>query len=231
MNTPNEARGFALLIKAPRAVRIFEPRKGDTIKILDESGKEIWSLKIPIPTANPGVILHEVHVDLLAYAFDGSNPSPTTIFLMGQAPFPSINQKTAADTLSRLFYHGHPSEVASLMPGRQEPGKVNAEEGAGDRDEAGDGKMSDLASSRLAENDSTDPSGDTGCQLLNGGVYAHKSAAMASLDAGGHQSHRRNEPAGHTNHEQGGDCHGNHQRHGGKICDQKNGNDGCHGHQ
>ena len=113
-------------------------------------------------------------------------------------------------------------DVSSLIPGHQEPGKINAEEGAGDRDEAGDGKMSDLASGRLAENDSTDPGGETGRQLLNGGVYAHESAAMASLDAGGHQSHRRNEPAGHTNHEQGGDCHGNHQRHGGKICDQQN---------
>ena len=87
-------------------------------------------------------------------------------FFDGAGPLPSINQKTGADTLSRLLYHGHASNVASLMPGRQESGKVNAEEGAGDRDEAGDGKMSDLASGRLAENDSTDPGGDTGRQLL-----------------------------------------------------------------
>jgi hypothetical protein len=65
MNTPNETRGFALLIKAPHAVRSFEPRQGDTIKILDESGKEVWSLKIPVPVGNPGVILHEVQIDLL----------------------------------------------------------------------------------------------------------------------------------------------------------------------
>ena len=65
MNTLNEPRGFALLIKAPHAVRTFEPRKGETIKILDACGKEIWSLKLPIPMANPGVILHEVQIDLL----------------------------------------------------------------------------------------------------------------------------------------------------------------------
>jgi hypothetical protein len=60
----NVPKGF-LLIKAPHAVRTFEPRKGDTIKILDESGKEIWSLKLPIPQGNPGIILHEVQIDLL----------------------------------------------------------------------------------------------------------------------------------------------------------------------
>ena len=34
MPTQNKSRGFALLIKAPRVVRTFEPFKGETITIL-----------------------------------------------------------------------------------------------------------------------------------------------------------------------------------------------------
>ena len=49
MSTGNETKGFALLIKAPRVVRRFVPLKGETISIRDESGKEIWSLTLPIP--------------------------------------------------------------------------------------------------------------------------------------------------------------------------------------
>ena len=65
MSTGNETKGFALLIKAPRVVRSFVPLKGETISIRDESGKEIWSLTLPIPIEDPGVILHEVQIDLL----------------------------------------------------------------------------------------------------------------------------------------------------------------------
>jgi hypothetical protein len=64
-NQPEPSKGFALLIKAPRAIRQFVPLQGETIKILDESGKEIWNLKLPIPIENPGVIFHEIQVDLL----------------------------------------------------------------------------------------------------------------------------------------------------------------------
>jgi hypothetical protein len=39
--------------------------QGDTITILDKDGKEPWSLKIPAPINNPGIILHEVQIDLL----------------------------------------------------------------------------------------------------------------------------------------------------------------------
>jgi len=43
VSTGNETKGFALLIKAPRVVRSFVPLKGETIRVRDESGKEIWS--------------------------------------------------------------------------------------------------------------------------------------------------------------------------------------------
>jgi hypothetical protein len=67
MNTTEQTptKGFALLIKAPGAERHFVPREGETIRILDKDGKELWSLKIPGPINNPGVILHEVQIDLL----------------------------------------------------------------------------------------------------------------------------------------------------------------------
>src|SRR5882672_10341196 len=102
----------------------------------------------------------------------------------------------------RPCYFGDSSDFSSFRLAGQEFGKVNAEERAVDRDDAGDREMNDLASGRLAENDSADPGGNTGSQLLNGGVYAHESAAMTSLDAAGHEGHRRNKPAGHTNHQQ-----------------------------
>jgi hypothetical protein len=60
-----ESKGFALLIKAPRVERRFVPREGETIIILDKNGKELWSLKLPTPINNPGIILHEVQIDLL----------------------------------------------------------------------------------------------------------------------------------------------------------------------
>jgi hypothetical protein len=59
------ARGFALLIKARRVERRFVPREGETIRILDKDGKELWSIKVPAPIDNLGVILHEVQIDLL----------------------------------------------------------------------------------------------------------------------------------------------------------------------
>jgi hypothetical protein len=67
MNTTeqNPTKGFALLIKAPRAERRFVPLQGETICILDKDGKELWSLKFPAPINNPGIILHEVQIDLL----------------------------------------------------------------------------------------------------------------------------------------------------------------------
>ena len=65
MSTQQQSNGFALLIKALGAVRRFVPRDGETITILDKHGKEIWSLKLPMPIDNPGVILHEVQIDLL----------------------------------------------------------------------------------------------------------------------------------------------------------------------
>jgi hypothetical protein len=65
MTTQTESKGFALLIKAPRIERRFVPKEGETIAILDKDGKEIWSVKIPAPIDNPGLILHEVRIDLL----------------------------------------------------------------------------------------------------------------------------------------------------------------------
>jgi hypothetical protein len=65
MTTQTKSRGFALLIKAARTVRRFVPKEGETIAILDEHGKEVWSLKIPAPIDNPGLILQEVQIDLL----------------------------------------------------------------------------------------------------------------------------------------------------------------------
>ena len=90
------------------------------------------------------------------------------------------------DGLARVFDERVGAVVASTRPGVQESGEVNAEEGAGGGDEASGRKMSDLAAGGLAENYSTDPGGDTGRQLLDGGVYTHESASMAGLDAGGH---------------------------------------------
>jgi hypothetical protein len=68
MNTPNDppaTKGFAILIKAPGATRRFVPREGETITITDKDGKELWSLKVPVPIDNPGVIIHDVQIDLL----------------------------------------------------------------------------------------------------------------------------------------------------------------------
>jgi len=65
MSTGNENKGFALLIKAPRVVRSFVPLKGETISVRDKSGKEIWSVTVPAPIDNPGMILNEVQIDLL----------------------------------------------------------------------------------------------------------------------------------------------------------------------
>ena len=45
--------------------RRFVPLEGETISILDKNGKELWSLKLPAPINNPGIILHEVQIDLL----------------------------------------------------------------------------------------------------------------------------------------------------------------------
>jgi hypothetical protein len=58
-------KGFALLISAPRAERHFVPLEGETIRILDKDGKELWSLKLPTPINNPGVTLYDVQIDLL----------------------------------------------------------------------------------------------------------------------------------------------------------------------
>jgi hypothetical protein len=58
-------KGFALLIHAPRVERHFVPLEGETIRILDKDGKELWSLKIPAPIDNPGVILYDVQIDIL----------------------------------------------------------------------------------------------------------------------------------------------------------------------
>ena len=67
MNTTDQTptKGFALLIKAPGVERRFVPLQGETIRILDKDGEELWSLKLPTPINNPGVILHEVQIDLL----------------------------------------------------------------------------------------------------------------------------------------------------------------------
>jgi hypothetical protein len=59
------SKGFAILIRAPGAKRRFVPLEGETITITDKDGKEIWSLKIPAPIDNPGVIICEVQIDLL----------------------------------------------------------------------------------------------------------------------------------------------------------------------
>jgi hypothetical protein len=67
MNTTEETptKGFALLIHAPRAERHFVPLEGETIRILDKDGKELWSLKLPTPINDPGVTLYDVQIDLL----------------------------------------------------------------------------------------------------------------------------------------------------------------------
>jgi hypothetical protein len=65
MTEQTPTKGFALLIKAPGAERRFVPLQGETIRILDKDGKELWSLKLPAPIDNPGIILHEVQLDLL----------------------------------------------------------------------------------------------------------------------------------------------------------------------
>jgi hypothetical protein len=65
MTDQTDTKGFALLIKAPRVERRFIPLEGETISILDKNGKELWSLKLPAPINNPGIILHEVQIDLL----------------------------------------------------------------------------------------------------------------------------------------------------------------------
>jgi hypothetical protein len=58
-------KGFAILIKAPGVTRRFVPREGETITITDKDGKELWSFKVPAPIDNPGVIIHEVEINLL----------------------------------------------------------------------------------------------------------------------------------------------------------------------
>ena len=63
--TQSQTKGFALLIKAPGATRSFTPKQGETITILDKDGIEVWSLKLPAPINNPGIILQEVQIDLL----------------------------------------------------------------------------------------------------------------------------------------------------------------------
>lgn len=67
MNTTSKppTKGYAILIKAPGAVRRFTPLEGETIAVLDKDGKEIWSVKIPAPIDNPGIIAYSVQVDLL----------------------------------------------------------------------------------------------------------------------------------------------------------------------
>jgi hypothetical protein len=58
-------KGFAILIKAPGATRHFVPREGETITITDKDGKQLWSFRVPVPIDDPGVIIHEVQIDLL----------------------------------------------------------------------------------------------------------------------------------------------------------------------
>lgn len=64
MNT-TATRGFALLTKAPGAIRRFVPTEGETITVLDKNGKEAWSIKVPAPNNNPGVTIYDVQIDLL----------------------------------------------------------------------------------------------------------------------------------------------------------------------
>ena len=63
----NETKGFAILIKAPGAVKSFKPGEGTTIEILDANGRVSWSFKAPMGPGpgNPGLIIHEVQIDLL----------------------------------------------------------------------------------------------------------------------------------------------------------------------
>src|SRR6516225_10063620 len=58
-------KGFAILIKAPGVKRSFVPREGETITITDKDGKELWSFKNREGQDNPGVIIYDVHIDLL----------------------------------------------------------------------------------------------------------------------------------------------------------------------
>jgi hypothetical protein len=63
--TPAPTKGLALLIKAPSIARTFIPTEGETIKLLDKNGKEVWSIKVPAPNNNPGVTIYDVQIDLL----------------------------------------------------------------------------------------------------------------------------------------------------------------------
>ena len=84
-----QTKGFALLIKAPGAVRRFVPLEGETISILDKDGKELWSLKLPAPINNPGIILHEVQVDLLTEREFGQFCQKT--WTRGPSPQPGLS--------------------------------------------------------------------------------------------------------------------------------------------
>jgi hypothetical protein len=63
--TQPHAQGLALLIKAPSIARSFIPGQGETIKILDKNGKEVWSIEVPAPNNNPGVTIYDVQIDPL----------------------------------------------------------------------------------------------------------------------------------------------------------------------
>ena len=65
MPETSEHKGFAILIKSSRAVRTFEPLKGESIRILDKSGKEVWKIDLPVGIGDPGIICCEVQIDLL----------------------------------------------------------------------------------------------------------------------------------------------------------------------
>ena len=64
-STDEPANGLAILIKAPNTVRTFVPREGETITITDKQGKELWSIRVPVPNKDPGVTIYNVQIDLL----------------------------------------------------------------------------------------------------------------------------------------------------------------------
>src|SRR5436305_2137277 len=64
-STDEPANGLAILIKAPNTVRTFIPREGETITITDKQGKELWSIRVPVPNKDPGVTIYNVQIDLL----------------------------------------------------------------------------------------------------------------------------------------------------------------------
>ena len=82
MSTPRTetpTQGFAILIKAPNVVRRFVPKEGETITILDQDGKGLWTFKNPAGAGNPGVTIYDVQIGLLTEPesgkFAGSNQS------------------------------------------------------------------------------------------------------------------------------------------------------------